>query len=147
MLKEKCVFLVPVVMLGVSVYASDNTAPAKVNAVDPSPDYTVRHVNIGRQATLEECDKSMRKGNEEFSKGNFKIAREYYMKAEKILQGYSGEVFVKRRKQCLRYIEECYTQDAEAAMVKADDSVSVGDFEQAIQLCREAMAKCPSRKK
>ena len=134
-------------MLGVSVCAADSTAPAKVNAVDPSPDYTVRHVNIGRQATLEECDKSMRKGNEEFSKGNFELAREYYMKAADILKDYSGEVFVKRRKQCLRYIEECYTQAAEAAMIKADDSVSVGDFEQAIQLCRQAMEKCPSRKK
>lgn len=134
-------------MLGVSVCAADSTAPAKVNAVVPSPDYTVRHVNIGRQATLEECDKSMRKGNEEFSKGNFELAREYYMKAADILKDYSGEVFVKRRKQCLRYIEECYTQAAEAAMVKADDSVSVGDFEQAIQLCRQAMEKCPSRKK
>ena len=148
MLKEKCVFLVPVVMLGVSVCAADNTAPAKVNAAElPSPDYTVRHVNIGRQRQLEECDQAMRKGNEEFAKGNFTVACDHYKKAKMLLQGFTGEVFVKRLKQCDRYIEECYTQDAEAAMLKADDSVSVGDFEQAIQLCRLAMEKCPSRKK
>lgn len=147
MLKEKCVFLVPVVMLGVSVYAADSAIPAKSDdAKQASPDFTVRIVNAGRQEVLASSDEKIHKANRAFLAGQYDTARDIYRDIASVLERYPGEAFVKRREFCTRRIEECYSKKAEEAMVKADDSVSVGDFEEAIRLCKEAVVFCPGRK-
>ena len=79
MLKEKCVFLVPVVMLGVAVCAADKPAPVKNDEVQfPSPDYTVRRVNVGRQEVLATSDKKIAEANKAFLAGYYDKARDIY---------------------------------------------------------------------
>ncbi len=147
MLKEKCVFLVPVVMLGVAVYAADKPAPVKNGEANlPSPDFTVRRSNVMRQALLFESDRKIAEANKAFLAGQYDKARDIYRSLMDDLSKSSGAIFDKRREFCQRRIEECYSKKAEEAMVKADDSVSVGDFEQAIKLCQEAILFCPARK-
>ena len=63
MLKEKVTFVMPALMLGVSVYAAAETAPAAVNAKEVSPDYTVRLINVGRQETLRDVNAKISRAN------------------------------------------------------------------------------------
>ena len=146
MLKEKVTFLMPALMLGVSVCAAVETAPATAKEIGPTPDYTVRLVNAGRQEELRSADKEISRANKLFVSGEYKNAAEIYNAIAERLKKFSGEVFVKKREYCLQRIEDCYIKDAEKAMVLADDSISVGDFEKAIALCKEAMLYCPGKK-
>ena len=64
MLKEKYVFLVPAIMLGVAVCAAEKPAPVKNDEANlPSPDLTVRRENASRQALLFASDKKIAEAN------------------------------------------------------------------------------------
>ena len=136
----------PALMLGVSVYAAAETAPAAVNAKKVSPDYTVRLVNVGRQETLRDVNEKISRANKLFVNGEYLEAVKIYSSIAEDLKPYSGEVFSKKREYCRQRIEDCYLKEAEKAMIMADDSVSIGDFERAIALCKEAMLYCPGKK-
>lgn len=144
MLKEKVTFWVPALMLGVSVCTAAETAPATAKEV--SPDYTVRLVNAGRQAVLRDVDEKISRANKLFVNGEYLEAVKIYSAIAEDLKPFSGEVFVKKREYCQQRIEDCYINEAEKAMIMADDSVSVGDFEKAIAICKEAILFCPRKK-
>lgn len=135
----------PALMLGVSVCAAVvETAPAAAKEV--SPDYTVRLVNAGRQAMLRDVNEKISRANKLFVNGEYPEAVKIYSTIAEDLKQFSGEVFVKKREYCQQRIEDCYIKEAEKAMLMADDSVSVGDFERAIALCKEAILFCPGKK-
>ena len=143
MLKNKVMFLVPGMILGLSLSAAEKPAAA---APSVSPDMTVRHINAGRQEVLRSSDEDNKKANKLMLDGKYDDAISLYRKVAARLERYNGETFKKRRDFCLKRIEECYLKKADEAMLKADDSVAIGDFEQAILLCKEALKYCPSKK-
>ena len=142
MLKNKVTFLVPGIMLGVSVIA----APAAAPKANPSPDFTVRIENVGRQELLSQTDVDVSRANKLVSEGKYDEAIALYRRVVNRFKDFSGARFVERRRVCEKRIEFCYMKKAEVAMRKADDSVSIGDFEAAIRLCREAMKFCPEKR-
>ena len=143
MLKEKITFVVPGLLLGVSVLA----VPAPVKTDNKiSPDYTVRRENAGRQEILRESDKKVAQANRAVLDGKYDAAIKIYNEVIGDLEKYSGETFKTRYDFCRQRVEHCYFQKAAEAMRKADDSVTIGDFEQAIKLCQEAIKYCPERK-
>lgn len=159
MLKEKFTFLVPVILVGVSVVAADakkpadvkksaasQKAPAAAKVETGSPDLTVPLVNIGRQEILTNSDKEVSRANNMVIVGNYDEAIAIYNRIASELEPYSGETFKNRYDFCKKRIEYCYYQKAIEAMRKADDSVTIGDFEQAIKLCKEAIEFCPEKK-
>lgn len=139
-MNNKITFLVPGIMLGVSVIAAD----AVVSGT--SPDLTVRLVNVGRQEVLKDSDKEVSEANKMVLAGKYDEAIAIYNRVAGSLQKYTGETFKTRYDFCKKRIEYCYYQKAVEAMRKADDSVTIGDFEQAIKLCKDALEYCPEKK-
>ena len=78
--------------------------------------------------------------------GKYDEAIVIYNRIAENLQKYPGETFKTRYDFCKKRVEYCYFQKAVEAMRKADDSVTIGDFEHAIQLCKEAIEFCPEKK-
>ena len=138
-MKNKITFLVPGIMLGVSVIAAET-------AVSASPDMTVRLVNVGRQEILKDSDSEVGEANKMVLAGKYDEAIAIYNRVAGNLQKYPGETFKNRYDFCKKRVEYCYFQKAIEAMRKADDSVTIGDFEQAIKLCKEAIEFCPEKK-
>ena len=144
MLKEKITFLVPGIVLGVSVFAADAVVPAA--ELKASPDLTERLVNVGRQEILRNSDKEVNQANKLALDGKYDEAIRIYKKIAGELKIYSGETFKSRYEFCQKRIEQCYFKKAVDAMRKADDVVTIGDFEQAIKFCKDAIEYCPEKK-
>ena len=140
MMKNKITFLVPGIMLGMSVIAAETAVSGA------SPDLTVRLVNVGRQEILKDSDKEVGEANKMALAGKYDEAIAIYNRVAGNLQKYPGETFKNRYDFCKKRVEYCYFQKAIEAMRKADDSVTIGDFEQAIKLCKEAIEFCPEKK-
>ena len=168
MYKEKIAFLVSVILLGVSAAGAEAKGSAAKPAAKPaaksaaakpaakpeavkkatlsSPDLTVPLVNVGRQEILRESDKEVSRANKLVLSGKYDEAISIYNRVASVLEPYAGETFKTRYDFCKKRIEHCYFQKAIEAMRKADDSVTIGDFEQAIKLCKEAIEFCPEKK-
>lgn len=144
MLKNKVMFLVPGLLLGVSTFAAPKTPAPKVPA--GSPDFTVRRDHVGRQEVLRNTDAEVARANRLVVEGKFDEAIELYRAVAKSLENFAGQRFVERRNICEKRIRMSYFKKAEAAMRKADDTVTIGDFEAAIRLCKEALMYCPEKK-
>ena len=130
MFKAKFMFLVPGIVLGAAVTAADLKSG--------SPDLTVPLVNVDRQARFQSNQQSIRQANDAFVKGNYDEAIKLYLNVKKQLTGIPGDKFVREIKHCDQQIQNCYLKKAEDAMARADKSVAVGDFENAIKVCQEA---------
>ncbi len=146
MLNNKVMFLVPGLMLGVSTIAAPDAPGAGKAPAAASPDFTIRRDHVGRQELLRDTDVSVAKANRLIVEGRFDEAIALYRKVIDSLKNFAGQRFVERRMICENRIKLCYFKKAEAAMRKADDTVSIGDFEAAIRLCKEALQYCPEKK-
>ena len=131
-------FLVPGIVLGAAVTAAD--------AKSGSPDLTVPLVNVDRQARFQSNQQNIRQANDAFVKGNYDEAIKLYLNVKKQLAGIPGDKFAREIKHCDQQIQNCYLKKAEEAMSRADKSVAVGDFDNAIKVCQEAIEACPEYK-
>ena len=99
-------------------------------------------------ATLESVEQRgenlVRRGNAFFADEEYILARDNYIKAKQVFQELAGsDTFRFRIKYCDDQIGQCYYGMARAAMAQADERMEVGDFEEAIKLCQEAIKFYP----
>ena len=85
MMKNKITFLVPGIMLGMSVIAAETAVSGA------SPDLTVRLVNVGRQEILKDSDKEVGEANKMVLAGKYDEAIAIYNRVAGNLQKYPGE--------------------------------------------------------
>ena len=87
MLKNKVMFLVPGLLLGVSTFAAPKTPAPKVPA--GSPDFTVRRDHVGRQEVLRNTDAEVARANRLVVEGKFDEAIELYRAVAKSLENFA----------------------------------------------------------
>ena len=115
-----------------------------VAAADVSSDFTVVRHDVARQKTLQICNEIVREAGKLMMDGDFDAAiKKYQQVVAKLDQPKTAELYAARIQFCREQIKRCYSLKAENAMKKADKSASVGDFENAIKLLREAIYYYP----
>ena len=133
MVKNKMMFLVSGMVLGTVVAAAD-----------VSSDFTVVRHDVARQKTLQMCNEIVREAGKLMVNGDFDAAiKKYQQVIIKLDQPKTAELYAAKIQFCRDQIKRCYSLKAEHAMKKADKSASVGDFENAIKLLREAIKYYP----
>ena len=133
MLKNKMMFLMSGMVLGTVVAAADVAS-----------DFTVVRHDVARQKTLQICNEIVREAGKLMVDGDFDAAiKKYQQVVIKLDQPKTAELYAAKIQFCRDQIKRCYSLKAEYAMKKADKSASVGDFENAIKLLREAIKYYP----
>ena len=115
-----------------------------VAAADVASDFTVVRHDVARQKTLQICNEIVREAGKLMVDGDFDAAiKKYQQVVIKLDQPKTAELYAAKIQFCRDQIKRCYSLKAEYAMKKADKSASVGDFENAIKLLREAIKYYP----
>ncbi len=149
MINKKFLLLAPGVVLGAVVMASDavsapQAAPVTQGGAAVSP--AEARENVGRQALLFRSSEMVAEANRLMLDGQYREAIAKYREIIALLTPSTGGArFADKVEFCRRRISDCYYQMAESYMLRADESASSYDFEQAIRYCEEALEFCPER--
>ena len=117
-----------------------------------SPDmrYSVSRHTVGFLKKENDAKKRVAEANQLFLQERYKEACAIYIDAKKLLNELNKssieKSFQDKIAECDRQIELCYYEMANQALAKADASIAVNDYDEAIRLCREAAEKYPACK-
>jgi len=107
----------------------------------------VNRVILQYQETIAKNDALMREANVAFEQGRYEEARDLYIRVKNDLSAAHAarplEAFSRRIEATTLQINRCYRRTAEEAARRADGAAEVSAYDEAIKLCREAMAMDP----
>ena len=89
------------------------------------------------------AEDAVRKANDLFNAKDYVAARDLYIKAKGLFTSLNKNYFQDQLQFCAVQIEQCYYQMAMEAIAKADESLLMNDFNEAIRLCTEAKEYYP----
>lgn len=147
MIDKKVMLIVPGVLFGAMVMASEVPADQSAAAKASTQGNPVFRENIGRQELLFKATELVNAANKDMVNRKYDDAIAKYREVIKMLQPVGGgSKFNDKIEFCRKRISECYYNKADEAILKAEDSASSFDFEEAVRLCDEALEFCPERR-
>ncbi|MBR7103814.1 MAG: hypothetical protein IKC65_02625 [Lentisphaeria bacterium] len=105
----------------------------------------VNRVDHGRQEVERKGDDTVREANSKLAAGFYMEACNLYRVAKVEFKKFNSPYFNRKIAFCDQQIARCYYLQAEEAIRAADRSSQRGDFETAINLCKEAVKYCPEQ--
>lgn len=98
----------------------------------------VSHYSLSYAEKEKIAEDAVRQANDKFNAKQYIEARDLYIKAKELFVGLNKNYFKDQVQFCAAQIEQCYFQMAMDAIRKADESLLINDFNEAIRLCKEA---------
>ena len=105
----------------------------------------VRRTDISRQAVLHRGDFLVREGHRLFEEKNYLGARDKYLEAIKLFERYPSRFFQDKVDFCKKEIAACYFARANEIAAKSDKMALTSDFDEAIEICKQAIKQCPEQ--
>ncbi len=130
-------------ILSVAVVASVIALPSFGEEVKGVMRDDVNHYALSYAEKEKMAELTVREANDMFNNKYFFNARDLYIKAKSLFSELNKNYFKDQIQFCMTQIEQCYYQLALEAIAKADKSLSVNDFDEAIKLCTEAKEYYP----
>ena len=131
-------------ILTVAFVASVIALPAVgENKISESMREDISHYSLSYAEKEKLAEKLVRQGNEKFNAKDYIAARDIYIDAKALFGDLNKNYFKEQIQFCTAQIEQCYYQLAMDAIQKAEESLLVNDFNEAIRLCNEVKEYYP----
>ena len=131
-------------ILTVAFVASVIALPAVgENKISESMREDISHYSLSYAEKEKLAEKLVRQGNEKFNAKDYIAARDIYIDAKALFGDLNKNYFKEQIQLCTAQIEQCYYQLAMDAIQKAEESLLVNDFNEAIRLCNEVKEYYP----
>ena len=125
-------------ILSIAVAASVIAIPVFGDAkVNESERNAISRYSLSYAEKEKLAESLVKQANDKFNQQEYVAARDLYIEAKGLFADLNKNYFKDQIQFCAVQIEQCYYQLAMIAVQKAEDSMLVNDFNEALRLCRE----------